>query len=243
MLKTLIFAHRGASGTHPENTMTAFQAALDDGADGIELDVQLTKDRVPVIIHDETVNRTTDGQGWVKDYTYEELKKLDAGGWFHPAFHGAAIPTLEAVLEWLAPTSLLLNIELKNGIVRYPGIEEIVLKLIKKYDVKNRVIISSFNHYSLVEVHRLDPDVETAVLFMEGLYEPWEYAKALGANGLHCFLPVAVPELLAGAAKAMMPVRPFTVNEDQHIRALINGCDAIITDWPEKAVIIRKQCT
>lgn len=237
---TLIFAHRGSAGTHPENTMEAFKAAYLAGANGIELDVQLTKDLVPVIIHDETLERTTNGKGLVKDFTLEELRKLNAGSWFDPSFSSATIPTLEELLEWISTTTLILNIELKNGLVRYEGIEKIVLELVEKFDLLDRVIISSFNHYSLVEVRKLNSRVETAILFMEGIYEPWDYARSIGAQGLHCFLPVAVPELLIGAAKAQMPVRPFTVNEDAHIVSLIKGgCSAIITDWPEKAVKLR----
>lgn len=242
--KTQIFGHRGSAGTHPENTMVSFQAASDAGADGIELDIQLTKDGIPVIIHDETIDRTTDGTGWVRDFTYEELKEYDAGSNFHKDFKGERIPSLEEFLEWAVDKSLLLNLELKNGIVHYPGLEKIVLRLADKYQLKNRVIISSFNHYSLKEIRKLDQEIETALLFMEGLYEPWNYAKTVEAQGLHCFLPVAVPELLAGAAEARMPVRPFTVNEEKHIDSLIKaGCSAIITDWPEKAVSIRQDLT
>lgn len=241
-MKTLIFGHRGSAETHPENTMVSFEAAYEAGADGVELDVQLSKDLVPVVIHDETVDRTTNGKGWVKDLTVAELKNLDAGSWFDPSCSGATIPILEEVLEWIASTPLLLNIELKSGVVRYPQIEERVLSLVKKYQLIDRVIISSFNHYSLVEIRQLDPTIETAILFMEGLYEPWNYAKSVGAKGLHCFLPVAVPELLIGAKQAGTPVRPFTVNEDKHIAALIkNGVDALITDCPEKAVKIRNE--
>ncbi|MCE7790958.1 glycerophosphodiester phosphodiesterase [Salipaludibacillus sp. CUR1] len=238
--QTMIFAHRGSAGTHPENTMPAFEAGLEAGAEGLECDVQLTKDLVPVVIHDETVNRTTNGQGWIKDLTYEEIKRLDAGSWFSPNFAGVPIPTLEQLFEWAAGTPLILNVELKNGIVRYPGIEKIVLGLIYAYGLEDRTIISSFNHYSLVEVRRQDPDIETAVLFMEGLYEPWNYAGNIKANGLHCFFPAAVPELLEGARNANMPVRPFTVNEEGTMQNLIKGgCAGIITDWPEKAVHAR----
>lgn len=238
---TLIFAHRGSAGTHPENTMAAFEAAVKAGAEGLEIDIHLTKDGVPVVIHDDTVDRTTNGTGRVKDYTLEELKKLDAGSWFNANFEGAVIPTLEEVLHWMSPTSLLLNIELKSGVVRYEGIEQKALDLVRKYDLMERVIFSSFNHYSLVEIKRLEPSADTAILFMEGIYEPWDYAKRIGASGLHCFLPVAVPELFQGAAQAGMPVRPFPVNKDEHMAGLIKaGCAAIITDWPDKAMQIRQ---
>ncbi|PYZ94995.1 hypothetical protein CR194_05620 [Salipaludibacillus keqinensis] len=239
---TKIFAHRGSAGTHPENTMVSFEAALNAGADGLEFDVQLTKDQVPVVIHDETVNRTTNGKGWVKDLSYEELKTLDAGSWFDSTFSHATIPSLEELFQWASHNSMALNLELKSGLIRYQGIEKIVVDLIHTYHLEKRVIISSFNHYSLVEVHRLNPSIETAILFMEGLYEPWKYAKGIGASSLHCYLPVAVPELIQGAADAGTPVRPFTVNEEAHMRGLMRGgCAAIITDWPEKAVQIRSQ--
>jgi glycerophosphoryl diester phosphodiesterase len=239
-MKTMIFGHRGSAGTHPENTMESFYAAHEAGADGIEFDVQLTKDQIPIVIHDEKVNRTTNGRGWVKDFTYEELEKLDAGSWFDKSFSKAKIPTLEHLLEWASTTSLALNIELKSGVIRYPGIEKAVLLLVDKYHIKDRVIISSFNHYSLVDIHRIAPEIETAILFMEGLYEPWNYANSIGAKGLHCYLPVATPELLIGATKVGMPVRPFTVNDETHIQTLIKGgCTALITDWPQKAIQIR----
>ena len=107
--KSLVYAHRGFSGSYPENTMVAFEAARLAGADGIELDVQLTRDGIPVIMHDETVDRTTDGKGWLKDYSFAELQLLDAGSWFNTEFKGARILSLEEFLLWLSKTDLLLN--------------------------------------------------------------------------------------------------------------------------------------
>ena len=134
------------------------------------------------------------------------------------------------------------TIELKNGHIQYPHLEKIVLSLLEKYKLKERTIISSFNHYSLVEVRRLDSQVETAILFMEGLYQPWNYAKTVGASGLHCFLPVAIPEIIAGALQAGMAIRPFPVNEEEHIYSLMKaGCTAIFTDRPDQALQIRAQ--
>lgn len=239
-----IFGHRGSAGNRPENTLVSFQEAARAGADGIELDVQLSKDGVPVILHDERVNRTTNGEGWVKDLTFAELRALDAGGWFAEEFRGEKIPSLDEVLEWLVSTDLVVNIELKTGVFRYEGIEERVLDLVKKHKLEERVILSSFNHYSLVEARRLHPTIETAILFMEGLYEPWNYAKTVGAQGLHCYLPVAVPELLQGAAEANMPVRPFTVNDEAVMEKLIRGGAAgFFTDHPERAVAVRRNLT
>ena len=242
MSNTLIFAHRGASQTHPENTMAAYKAALEAGADGLELDVQLTKDDVPVLIHDESVHRTTNGKGWVKDYTFDKLTELDAGSWFHESSAHARIPALEELLSWVANTPLILNIELKSGLIAYPGIEAAVLDLVTKYDMVGRVIISSFNHYSLVNIREQHSTIETAVLFMEGLYEPWDYAKRIGAQSLHCYFPAARPFLIEGAKKAGIPLRLFTVNEEAHLNGFMRaGCDGIITDNPELAVQVRQQ--
>lgn len=239
---TEIIAHRGSMGTHPENTMPAFEEAYRVGADGIELDVQMTKDGHLVVIHDERVDRTSDGEGWVKDFTLEEMKALDFGSSFSETFAGVQIPTLEEVLRWIADTPLFLNIELKNGIVRYAGLEDRVVELVRKYRMEERVIISSFNHYSLVDLHRNHPDIETAILFMEGLYKPWDYARSIGASGLHCTLWVAVPELVQGAAREKMPIRPFIVNKDADIRRLIEAnCDGIFTDYPERALEIQDE--
>jgi glycerophosphoryl diester phosphodiesterase len=222
--------------------MDAYMAAAEAGADGLEVDVQLSKDGVPVLIHDETVNRTTDGEGWVKNLTYEELQTLDAGSWFHDDFSHAKIPSLEALLTWMRDRPLQLNIELKTGIVDYPGIEQAVIQRVEQYDMIDRVILSSFNHYSLVTVRQLHPTIETAILFMEGLYEPWHYARTVGAQSLHCSLPVAVPKLLTAATEAGTPVRPFTVNEPSHMKALFQAkCAAIITDWPEQALQVRQE--
>lgn len=239
---TNIFGHRGSAGTHPENTMISFQAAEHAGAEGIEFDIQLSRDGVPVIIHDETLERTTNGKGWVKDLTFSELQQLDAGAWFSEKYKGTKIPALEEVLTWAQGNRLLLNLELKTGIVKYPQMEEKVIRLVEQYDLTHRVILSSFNHYSIVDVRRIHPGVETAVLFLEGLYEPWNYAKSLGATGLHCTWEIAmIPEFMDGANRAGTPVRPFTVNKEEHMQIFIrNGCDAFFTDWPEKAVQVRR---
>ncbi len=241
-VRTMIFAHRGASGEYPENTLLAFQKAAEQEADGLELDIHLTKDQVPVVIHDRKVDRTTDGKGWVFEHTLEELKQLDAGSWKDPSFQGEQIPTLEEVLAWAKDTSLFLNIELKIGLRPYSGLVPQVLEQIAHFKLEDRVIISSFNHYSLVEVRQLNPAIETAILFMEGLYQPWEYAKGIGAQGLHCYLPVAQPELLRGAAEAGMPVRPFTVNDPNHMKKLIQAqCAGFFTDWPVQARQLRDE--
>jgi len=215
--------------------MASFREAARVGADGIELDVQLTKDGVPVILHDEQLDRTTNGKGYLQDHTYDQLLALDAG-------NGERIPRLHDVLDWMRGNSIVLNIELKNGLIRYPQLEEIVVRMVEEFQLEERVIISSFNHYSLVDVRRLNPSLETAILYMEGLYEPWNYARTVGASALHCFWPAAQPELLQGAAEHGMPLRPFTVNDESFAKRLIAaGCSAIFTDFPEQALSWRRE--
>ena len=128
-----LFAHRGVSGEAPENTLAALKAAAESGAHGIELDVQLTKDAQIVVIHDETIDRTTNGTGYVKDMTWEQLRTYDAGSWFHPSFKGESIPSLEEVLDVVTAhhESMIINIELKNDQIDYPQLEEKVLDLLK----------------------------------------------------------------------------------------------------------------
>src|SRR5690625_7581403 len=117
-MSNAIFAHRGASKYAPENTMAAFKFAYELGAEGIETDVQLTKDNIPVLIHDERVKRTTNGTGYIKDLTWNQVKQLDAGSWFSKKFTGAGIISLDEFLQWIQFKPLYLNIELKNKIGR-----------------------------------------------------------------------------------------------------------------------------
>ena len=240
MNKTFIFAHRGSKGTHPENTLEAFKEAVRLGVDGIELDVHLTKDGELAIIHDETVDRTTNGTGYVRDMTMAELKKLDSGSWFSEEFNQSAIPTLAEVLSLLKDTNIKLNVEIKSDIIPYEGIEEKVLQTLESYSYKDKAIISSFNHYSVKKVHKLDPNIETAILFMEVLHAPWEYARSIGASALHVYLPVAFTEMSREAKRNNYPVRVFTVNDKVHIKQLIElQVETIMTDFPEIAIQIR----
>jgi glycerophosphoryl diester phosphodiesterase len=234
-----VIAHRGFSARYPENTMAAFRAAWEAGADGLELDVQRTKDGHLVILHDEKVDRTTNGTGWVKDFTLEELLKLDAGTWKDVSFKGERIPTLEQLLEEVAhivsPRPLLLNIELKTAQVPYPGLEEQVIAAIRKFGLTDRVLISSFNHYSLRTVTRLAPEIPIGLLYMEGLVEPWHYAKRMKALALHPYYPNIIPELVEGCRKEGVRLHPYTVDREMDMRRIVKaGVDAIITNHPDR---------
>lgn len=231
-MKPLIYAHRGASGHAPENTMPAFRLALEEGADGIELDVQMTADGQLVVIHDETLDRTTTGQGLVVHHTYSQLQALDASFRF-PAYKGAGIPLLAQVLELLQPTALELNIELKNGIVPYDGMEAAVVRLVREYAMESRVVLSSFNHYSVAHLAQAAPNMETAVLYEAGLYRPWEYAAMVGARALHPYFYATAPEITRACQQAGIRIRPWTVNKEEDFRRMVQyGVDAVITNYP-----------
>ncbi len=240
MVLTKIFAHRGSAGTHPENTMISFYEAVRAGADGIELDVHLSKEGEVVIIHDELVNRTTNGKGYVKDMTVKELKALNANHTFHGLAETARIPLLEEVLTMLLHTDMLLNIELKNNVFFYKGLEEKVIQLVRMYNLEERVILSSFNHYSLVHCVSLAPEMETAPLYRDGLYMPWVYAQAIRAGAIHPNIKAAPDFIIQQAMEYGIAVRPYTVNAESQMEKLFRiNCSGFITDFPEKAVALR----
>jgi glycerophosphoryl diester phosphodiesterase len=232
-----VFAHRGISGHFPENTMAAFQAALEAGADGIELDVQMAKDGMLVIIHDEKVDRTTGGTGYIKDMTFEEILQLDAGSWFAEVNAGETIPDLEKFLKWAAMegNELLINIELKNDLIVYPGMEKKVIDLILKYGLEQRVIISSFNAESLRRVRDYHSTIQTGYL-IEGIPEnTLDMAKNIGADSIHCEEKFALSELGRKAMEAGFPLRVYTVNDENRSEFLTNaGVEVIMTDFPER---------
>lgn len=183
--KTKVWAHRGASGYAPENTLDAFRKAVEMGADGIELDVQMTKDGELVVIHDETIDRVSNGKGWVKDYTYEELKKFNFNK-THLEYTKEEIPTLEQVYLLIKPTNLTINVEIKTGIVFYPGIEGRVLELTERLGMKERVIYSSFNHYTIRKIKESDPQAKTGMLYEDGIIDAVDYAcDVVKADALH----------------------------------------------------------
>lgn len=229
-----IIAHRGASAVCPENTMVAFDRALQLGATGIETDVQMSSDGRLVLIHDETLNRTAGAEGWVKDATYEHLRSLDAGSWFDEQFAGERIPSLEELFDLIRGKNTLLNLELKNGIVGYRGMEEKAVHAVREWGLEEQVIFSSFNHASLVKCKRLAPEIRTALLYMEKLYRPYDYAAKLEASALHPYKMAVTREEVAAALSHGITVHPFTVNDPAEIRAMMDmGVQAIITDVPD----------
>lgn len=229
------YAHRGASGYFPENTMLSFRKAIELGATGIETDVQMTTDGVLVLIHDEYVNRTTNGSGLVKDFTYADLNNLDAGSWFNENYNSEKILTAEELIILAKSNNILLNLELKNSKIIYPGIEQKLIEMIYKYNYEDKVILSSFNHCSMVHCKEISKEIKIGLLYMTRFYHPEVYCKHLGADALHpCFYSIN-KEIIDNAKKEGLLVNPFTVNDEVHMKNLIiSGVDGLITNYPDK---------
>lgn len=229
------FAHRGASGYCPENTMAAFEKAIKLGCDSIETDVHLTADGELVLIHDEKVDRTTNSTGFVKDFTFKELRKLDAGSWYSSSYSKEKIPTAEELLILAKENNISINFELKNGFIFYPKLEEKIIDLIYKFDMQNNTMFSSFNHYSMHKCKEISKEIKTGLLYMEGLYEPHIYCKHVNADAIHPNYSAINEEIIANCNASGILVNPFTVNDENIMKKLISaGVSGIITNYPDK---------
>ena len=238
MAQQQIYAHRGASGYAPENTLEAFRMAAEMGAHGVELDVHICKSGEIVVAHDETVDRVSDGSGLIRDLSLSELKKLRFNK-THPAFADARMPTLEEVFTLLKPTGLSINIELKNSVFDYPELEKKVIELAGRCFPQDRLLFSSFNHYSMQRVKAIDATLKCGLLYDATMVRPWAYAVALGMDALH---PLYTEVLVPGgecekAHRAGIQVNPWTVNREEDIRAVLAaGADIVITNVPDLAL-------
>ncbi len=237
MERTQVWGHRGADGWDkqyaPENTLPSFQKAIDMGADGVEFDVQLSKDGEIVICHDEKIDRTSDGKGYIKDYTLKELKRFNFSK-PHPEYGFVEIPTLKELLDLMKPTNLTLNIELKTGMIYYDGLEEKTVKLVKKYGMEERVIYSSFNHYSLQKLKMQFPEVQIGLLMGENFVDVPDYPKRLCAAALHPPMQGLTKEYIDRCREYGLKVHTWTVDNLDKMREVIAmGVDAFITDCPD----------
>ncbi len=235
---TMIFAHRGFSGYYPENTMLAFQKVAEETvADGIELDVQVSKDGELVIMHDETLDRTTNGTGNLRDYTLEELKMLSVGVNVKGILPRQTIPTMREYFEWLRTTNLITNIELKTSIYPYPGIEEKLVALVHEYGVEKQVWYSSFNHYTIKRIKELEPEANCGLLIEDWIVNSADYCVSQGAATLNArtsfgLMPGLGDELHAKGVKLQI----WTPNDAETMQKLIdNGVDVLITNFPDIA--------
>lgn len=228
-----VVGHRGASGTAPENTLASFQKAIDAGARMCELDLHLTKDGIPVVIHDERVDRTTNGVGSVADWTLAELKHLDAGMWFHKDFRGQRIPTLREVLR-LARGKLNLFLELKTNKTDYPGIEEAVLDEVREEGMAEEVIVGSFNSQTIVRAKGFARGVSVG-----GILEDLRQLDALlaatgGVDVLSARHVWATEATTRPVHERRLPLFLWTVNEEDEMRRCSAlGPVGLMSDYPE----------
>ena len=232
---TRVIAHRGFSGRAPENTLAAIREAILVGADMAEIDVTLSSDGEIVVIHDETLDRTTNGSGEVAQFTLEELRDLDAGSWFDPRFAGERIPTLEEVLE-AVDGKILLNIEIKSEAVER-GIAAEVVATVERLGMTDRIVISSFSPAALEQVKSVAPDFTTAVLYnskVHGGLDAVNIVEGLEASVFNIKRTRLTRKMLKRCRENGVPIGIYTVNNPRHMRKLIKkGVAAVFTDHPD----------
>lgn len=242
-MKTNIISHRGANFFAPQNTLPAFRKSLEIGIDGFETDVHLTKDGIPVICHNYTINATSDKKGNITDYTYEELLKFDFGRYFSPVFSGTKIPTVDEFLSLVASSDVeIVNIELKSPKEKEEtGIVAKTIDLVKKYNLTDKLIISSFDPKLLVQAKEYAPECKTGLLYSPNRKIAWtiakapvEYAKNIGADALHPHYLYVTRKYVEKARENGLLVNPWTVDTPKNIEKMLNcHVDGIITNHPD----------
>lgn len=239
-----VVAHRGCSAEAPENTMAAFRRALEVGCDLLEFDLHLTRNDVVVVIHDDALSRTTNGIGLVRDHTWEELARLNAGAHFSARFAGERIPRFDELVAWARATPLVLSVEIKQptpatGLPPYAGIEARVAEILRRYGMEGRALIHSFDHPTIRRVRALLPGVPTAVSYGGGTFvEPLALGRAAEASGIHPWWAWASPEVCAMAHAAEMHVHAWGTPEpaDAEVTAILvrAGVDSLDANDPRR---------
>lgn len=225
--RPLVIGHRGAMGHEPENTMRSFRRALQLGADLIELDVHLSSDGALVVMHDETLDRTTNGRGLIVQKTLAELQQLDAG-------KGERIPTLEQVLEWARGAGICVDIELKTGPVTYPGIEARVAEALARAQMTERAVVISFDHHAVKRMREADDRLITGILYAARPVDPIAMARAAGAEVLAPHYGYVHAEDITLAHEAGLVVAPWVTSDAEVARRLFAaGVDALGSNHPD----------
>lgn len=231
-----IIGHRGAAGYAPENTLEGIHTAADMGVEWVELDVKLTKDEVPIIFHDDTLERTTNGSGNVADKTLAEIKELDAGSWFSDSFMGAAIPTLEEALEVIIDRGLGLNLEIKPCPGREVETAEAALDVLSQiWDDHNKLLISSFNHACLETAHGMAEDWHRGLLLPEEFPENWaELADYLKVSSINLNGNDITQEQIESVLSLELPILAYTINDPSRAHILQSwGVHGFFSDEPD----------
>jgi len=240
---TRVIAHRGFSGRAPENTLLAIREAIAIGAEMVEIDVTMTADGHVILLHDETLDRTTSGTGPPTDHTLEEIRELDAGAWFSTVFAGEKIPTLSEALRTVKGR-ILINIEIKSEAVDH-GVVPKIASLIAEHEMHDQVIVSSFSPEALLRMKMADPEVITATLFNKDLHtgrDPLEIVLEVGSRGFNISARRLTAAMIERCHKHGIPIAVYTVNEPDEMRRLIElGVDAVFTDHPGLMLEVRAE--
>ncbi|ADQ13961.1 glycerophosphodiester phosphodiesterase [Halanaerobium hydrogeniformans] len=244
MSEILNIAHKGACGYYPENSLLAFERAVEMGCDAFEIDVQLSSDGKIVVFHDEELDNVSDGSGFLKDHTWAELKNLEITDNNEDEKYGVQrILSLKELLKMMQKNDIILNLELKNDLIDYPGMEEKVCEMLKEYKMLDRVIVSSFNHYSLRKFSKICPEIDLGILYMTTLIKPENYVDSLDfkVRSLHPAAKTLDQEVVKGIKASGYEIYPYTVNEKEELKKMIElGVDGIITDYPDRLKEILK---
>src|ERR1700730_1307975 len=233
MRKPWVIAHRGASGHTPENTLVAFERAVQLGAGFIETDLHLTRDAHFVAIHDSTLERTTNGRGEVREFTLAELQKLDAGMWYDREHMGQRIPTLEQVLEFARKHDVIFYLEVKYDAAW--GMHHSLIAALQSSDYAGRTIVISFEQATLAALRRVDATVMMGFLVAETGTDCVREAIELGARQLCPKASMVTRELVEQAHGADLQVATWTVDDPQEMRRIIAaGVDGVMTNFPDR---------
>lgn len=235
-----VIAHRGASYYAPENTLPAFELAIELKSDMIELDVTLTKDRIPIVFHDKKLHRTTTGKGLVKNFYLRELRELNAGSWFDPSYKDVKIPSLREVLEW-AKNKISLNIEIKKEALdpkaESGGVAEMVSELINEFDMQNQVVVSSFSKRVVRQLSKLDTPIHRSFLLNQYEMDTRRILKTLrstGAHGLNLGPHQMRNSLMRNLIQRKIPVWVYTIDNELQMREVSRkGATGIFTNRPD----------
>lgn len=241
-MKCINYAHRGFSGEYPENTMIAFEKAVEAGCEGIELDVHFTKDGKLVIIHDEDIKRTGNRSGLVKDMTYDELCSVDFSGKFTEKTGFCRIPLLKEYLEYIRDKNIITNIELKTGVYEYRGIEKEVYELLRRYHLRDKVIISSFNHNSVMRMKEIDSDIKCGFLSETWIINTGKYVKENHIEAYHPMFRMLTDEEVKNLRDYGIEINTWTVNTKEDILHMIDlEVEGIISNYPDLTGRILKE--
>lgn len=236
-----VIAHRGWSGSYPENTLIGLHEAIKLGCHMIEFDVTLTKDRKPIIIHDKTLSRTTNGYGKVHKYMYKDLRKLDAGSWFHPKYAGTPLPSLDEILLISKGSGIMINIEIKKDnwdeTLQDDSIERQIIQAIDKYNLVDKIIISSFRWGYIERIHKLAPHIKTALLHYKST-ATLNPAKLKKKYGIVSFNPQEIElnkKFVIKCHDVGLKVLPFTINTYTEMEQyILMGVDGMFTNHPNR---------